>query len=110
MKKLLRVLLPLVLVMAFVILYRKDEDCSLAGAITMASVITGLLCFPVPYSWGKIGYVALGIILCIVFTLFLLFEKKQSLAMALTFAVPIAIVISIVQYLIQRTIQRSLKR
>lgn len=107
MKKLLKWLLPLVMVVTFAILYMEDGDCSLTGAIVMASVITGLLCFPIPLNWGKTGYLALGLVLCIVFTLFLLFEKKQSLTTALILSTPIAVVICVIQYLIQRAIQNG---
>ena len=110
MKKLLKIITPLIVIILFTILYVNDNECSLIGAICMACVIGGLFFLPIPYSWGKVGYVALGGILCIIFTLFLLFEKNLSFSPSLLYAIPVAIVICIVQYLIQRTIQKFLQK
>ena len=108
MKKLLKIIAPPIVVILFTVLYINDSECSLVGAVCMACVIGGLFFFPIPYSGGKAGYLALGTVLCIIFTLFLILEKDLAFSTSLLYAIPASIVICIVQYLNQRTIQKFL--
>lgn len=59
-KKLLKIIAPLIVVILFTVLYINDSECSLVGAVCMACVIGGLFFFPHPLQLGKSRILGIG--------------------------------------------------